>query len=142
MKYAIASLVLTAAMACTTALNAAEQRLPASDGGYTDFMLPSGNIGCIYIPQGGTDVYQPEDGGPELQCDRVEPTYVRAILNASGKGKIQKNVGDASCCNGPVLKYGNSTTLGPFYCESAMTGLTCYRGKNGFSLSRRKTSAW
>ena len=142
MKYSLASLILAAAVAWSFTATAAEQRFPATDGGYTDFMLPSGNIGCIYIPQGGTDVYQPEDGGPELQCDRVEPSYVRAILNASGKGKIHKNVGDASCCNGPVFKYGNTTTLGPFYCESVRTGLTCYRGKNGFALSRRKTSAW
>jgi hypothetical protein len=142
MKNSLAGMVLAAAMAFSFAATAAEQRLPSSDGGYTDFMLPSGNIGCIYIPEGGTDVYQPEDGGPELQCDRMEPTYVRTILNATGKGKIYRNVGDASCCNGPVLKYGNSTTLGPFYCESERTGLTCYRGKNGFSLSRRKISAW
>jgi hypothetical protein len=28
------------------------------------FVMPSGNIGCVYTPAGGTPVYQPADGGP------------------------------------------------------------------------------
>lgn len=127
---------------CLSGANAAEQRISPAGGGFTEFMLPSGNIGCIYIPKGGTDVYEPEDGGPELQCDRLEPTYLRAILGGSGKGKIHKNVGDASCCSGPTLRYGNAVTLGPYYCESEQTGLTCYRDNNGIFLSRRKFNAW
>jgi hypothetical protein len=142
MKRSLAVLVSAVLVACNFATTAAEQRISAASGGYTEFMLPSGNIGCIYTPVGGTDVYQPEDGGPELQCDRMEPTYLRAILGASGKGKIHKNVGDASCCSGPVLRYGNAVTLGPYYCESEQTGLTCYRDNNGIFLSKRKTNAW
>src|SRR6218665_995514 len=85
-------------------------RMPTAEGGSTksapeqvdpvgeqeEFVLPSGNIGCIYTPEGGTDVYVPEDGGPELACDRVEPRYVRAILSAKGPGRLLKNVGDPS----------------------------------------------
>lgn len=134
--------LLAAVLAIPAVGQAGEQRIAPASGGYTEFMLPSGNIGCIYIPEGGTDVYQPEDGGPELQCDRIEPTYMRAILGASGKGKTHKNVGDASCCTGPVLRYGNTVTLGPYYCESERTGLTCYRDNNGIFLSRRKINAW
>ena len=142
MKRSLAGLALAIVAASSCAAMAAEQRISPASGGYTEFMLPSGNIGCIYTPEGGTDVYQPEDGGPELQCDRMEPTYLRAILGASGKGKIHKNVGDASCCSGPTLRYGNAVTLGPYYCESEQTGLPCYRDNNGIFLSRRKTNAW
>lgn len=142
MKFSLAATAMLFSLVTAVGVNAAEQRIPQADGGYTEFMLPSGNIGCIYTPEGGTDVYQPADGGPELQCDRMEPTYVRAILGASGKGKIHKNVGDASCCSGPVLRYGNATTLGPYYCESERTGLTCYRDDKGIFLSRRSTKAW
>lgn len=142
MRISTLILMLATVLAIPVAGQAGEQRIPPANGGYTEFMLPSGNIGCIYIPKGGTDVYQPEDGGPELQCDRIEPSYMRAILGASGKGKTHKNVGDASCCSGPVLRYGNTVTLGPYFCESERTGLTCYRDNNGIFLSRRKINVW
>ena len=45
-------------------------------GGQVEFVMPSGNIGCIYTPQGGTDIYEPRGGGPELSCDRVFPLRV------------------------------------------------------------------
>ena len=43
-----------------------------NDQGFTEFNMPSGNIGC-FVPAGGTDVYKTSDGGAELSCDRVEP---------------------------------------------------------------------
>jgi len=80
-----------------------------------EFVLPSGNIGCTYTPKGGTSVYQPVDGGPELLCDRVAPSYVRIILGPTGKAVLHKDVGDASCCSAePVLAYGKEWTAGPF----------------------------
>ena len=126
---------------CQTVL-AAEQKFGPNANGGTEFMAPSGNIGCIYIPAGGTEVYEPEDGGPELQCDRIEPVYLRFILNKAGKGKVYENAGDVSCCGGPVLKYGNSTWLGPFTCISESSGMTCTRGEHGFFISRKKTRTW
>ena len=42
-----------------------------NDQGFTEFNMPSGNIGCFYVPAGGTDVYKTSDGGAELSCDRV-----------------------------------------------------------------------
>ncbi|SFG82090.1 hypothetical protein [Ensifer sp. OV372] len=53
------------------------------------FAMPSGNIGCIYTPAGGTSVYQPADGGPELACDIVAPRYVRATLWPGGSRHAQ-----------------------------------------------------
>ena len=52
----------------------------AGTGGQINFVLPSQNIGCTFTPKGGTGVYQPFDGGPELSCDRVAPQYVRVVL--------------------------------------------------------------
>ena len=121
---------------------AANQSFSASGNGGTEFMMPSGNVACIYIPAGGTDVYEPADGGPELQCDRVEPTYLRFFLGKSGKAKVNENVGDASCCSGPVFNYGNTTRLGPFVCKSATSGITCTRDGHGFVIARKKTKTW
>lgn len=132
-------------------------RMPTAEGGSTksapepvdamgeqeEFVLPSGNIGCIYTPEGGTDVYVPQDGGPELACDRVEPRYVRAILSARGAGRLLKNVGDPSCCSaGPVLDYGQRWSAGPFSCLSTRKGLACERDDgHSFFLSRARIDA-
>ena len=134
-------LVMTVCSFSQPALSANQSFGPSGNGG-TEFMMPSGNVACIYIPAGGTDVYEPEDGGPELQCDRVEPTYLRFLLGKSGKAKIIENVGDASCCSGAVFQYGNTTKLGPFVCKSATSGILCTRGEHGFQISRSKTKIW
>lgn len=114
------------------------QTLFADDLGQVSFNMPSGNIGCVYTPAGGTPVYQTMDGQAEIQCDRVEPVYIRAILGGSGAGTVQGNVGDASCCSlGQQLDYGHVVTLGPFQCLSERQGLTCARNDgHGFFLSR------
>ncbi|OJF91443.1 hypothetical protein AX760_23500 [Pararhizobium antarcticum] len=122
----------------------AKTKTRAIDNGRQEgFVLPSGNIGCIYTPEGGTSVYRPQDGGPELACDRVEPRYVRATLSADGPATLDKNVGDPSCCSvAPVLDYGETWRQGPFSCTSTRTGLTCDRGDgHTFFLSRRRIEA-
>ncbi len=112
-------------------------------GQQEEFVLPSGNIGCIYTPEGGTSVYLPQDGGPELACDRVEPRYVRATLSAGGPASLDKNVGDASCCSATrVLDYGQTWRQGPFSCSSTEKGLACEREDgHSFFLSRRRIDA-
>ncbi|WEZ82587.1 hypothetical protein P6U16_16180 [Rhizobium sp. 32-5/1] len=112
-------------------------------GKQEQFVLPSGNIGCIYTPEGGTPTYRPLDGGPELACDRVEPRYVRATLSASGPASLDRQVGDASCCSATsVLDYGQTWRQGPFSCTSTRTGLTCEREDgHSFFLSRRRIDA-
>jgi len=110
----------------------------ANDNDQIEFVMPSGNIGCIYTPEGGTDTYEPAGGGPELACDRVEPSYVRVILGPKGKAKRYNDVGDASCCGSDnVFDYGEIREMGPFSCSSETTGLTCMRGSHGFSMSRK-----
>ena len=107
------------------------------------FVMPSGNIGCVYTPEGGTSVYETWDGLAEIQCDRVEPAYVRAVLGGQDDGYIVEDVGDASCCSfGQKFNYDHVVTLGPFQCLSERRGLTCAREDgHGFFLSRALVQA-
>ena len=114
-----------------------------NDQGQIEFMMPSGNAGCIYTPEGGTDVYQPVNGGPELSCDRVEPAYVRVTLGSHGKTKRYINVGDASCCGSDnIFNYGAVWKHDGYRCVSSDTGLSCNRGGHGFSMSRKAIKTW
>jgi hypothetical protein len=110
---------------------------PVDASGQINFVLPSKNIGCTFTPQGGTTVYQPFDGGPELSCDRIEPQYVRLVLTPKQVRRFD-NVGDRGCCDeSNVLQYGSRWSHGPFTCDSAQSGLTCKRSDGrGFSVSR------
>ena len=119
------------------------QQLSSNDEGQVEFVTPSGNIGCIYTPEGGTSVYETTDGLAEIQCDRVEPDYIRAILGGQGEGYIPDDVGDASCCSlTQQIDYGHIVTLGPFQCLSERQGLTCARDDgHGFFLSRKLVQA-
>jgi hypothetical protein len=111
--------------------------------GQIEFTMPSGNVGCIYTPEGGTDVYEPAGGGPELSCDRVEPSYVRVTIGPAGKARRFNNVGDASCCGGDnVFEYGEVWKYDGFRCVSSESGLVCKRGGHGFSMSRKLIKTW
>jgi hypothetical protein len=109
----------------------------AEASGQTNFVMPSQNIGCVYTPEGGTPLYKPLDGGPELSCDRVEPQYVRVVLTPSSLRRFDE-VGDGGCCGVEnVFAYGSRWSAGPFTCESATSGLTCMRADGrGFVISR------
>lgn len=140
------SLMLAAMFAAGLAMPAmaAEIELTAGESGQIEFAMPSGNIGCIVTPKGGTDVYQPEGGGPEVMCDRVEPDYVRVVLGADVAEELD-DVADASCCGAEqVLSYGDSATVEGFVCTSATTGLTCETEdeKHGFKMSRAGIETW
>jgi hypothetical protein len=129
-------------MAAATGASAAPVSLVPDPSGAITFIMPSGNVACIYIPAGGSSVYMPADGGPELSCDRMEPTYLRFTLAASGPTQVIGNVGDPSCCGGTnTFDYGNTWTLDGFTCTSAATGLVCKRGANGFTISKAKIEA-
>jgi hypothetical protein len=117
--------------------------LADDDDEQMQFVLPSGNIGCIYTPEGGVPNYHPVNGGPELSCDRVAPEYVRIILGPKGKAKLYEEVGDASCCSAePVLEYGEWWKAGPFKCRASTSGLDCRRGSHGFFMSRARLETY
>jgi hypothetical protein len=126
------------------AAGAAQQTFPPDSNGLISFVTPTANIGCAYAPKGGTKIYVPADGGPELSCDRVEPSYLRFILGRAGKAKKLSNVGDPGCCSaGPKLSYGNFWKLGLYKCVSSVKGLTCTRGTaHGFFISKAKTKIY
>lgn len=119
------------------------QNFFANDEGQIEFVMPSGNIGCIYTPAGGTSFYETANGLAEIQCDRVEPDYVRAILGGQGEGYLVEDVGDASCCSlTQRFEYDHVVALGPFQCLSERRGLTCARQDgHGFFLSRALVQA-
>lgn len=154
--FAVCTLALLSMTSLALAEGAPPPRMPTAEGDKVvtvpqtksfgrrqEFVLPSGNIGCVYTPEGGTEVYQPADGGPELSCDRVAPRYVRATLSRNGAATLFHDVGDQGCCSaGPVLDYGQTWTAGPFSCLSTRRGLSCERdGGHSFFLSRRRIDA-
>lgn len=112
--------------------------------GAVTFVMPSGNIACIFIPEGGTDVYMPLDGGPELSCDRVAPTYLRFTLRASGPAEMTGDVGDPSCCGGSnSFAYDRLWRAPPFTCASTRTGLQCNNDEgHGFIINRANPQAY
>lgn len=140
----VAALALSATLALAVmipgAARAETQRLSSGPDGEVIFVTPSGNIGCIYIPAGGTSVYESADGQAELQCDRVEPSYVTVILGAKTRAKRINEPGEQGCCSlDQPLDYGNSWSEGPFTCLSSKTGLTCSsRAGHGFFISKAK----
>jgi hypothetical protein len=132
-------LALTSFLASVAPVPARDRSFMPDEDGPIVFVTPSKNIGCTYIPKGGSDMYTPDDGGPELGCDRIEPRYVRLILSASGKASVFEMEGDSACCSDVnVLDYGERWRAGPFTCSSAETGLTCRRDDgHGFFASRK-----
>lgn len=140
------SLLLAAVFAAGMAMpaSAGEVVLEAGESGQVEFATPSGNIGCIVTPEGGTDVYEPAGGGPEIMCDRVEPDYVRVVL-AAGEAEELDDVGDPSCCSvEQVLHYGEWAEIEGFVCTSARSGLTCTTEdeEHGFKMARAGIETW
>lgn len=121
------ALALLAVIGLATPAGAVEFK--QSPYGFIEFTLPSNNIGCVYRDEEGS--------GLVLECDRVEPAYVRVRLFSDGKPKLYKDVGDPSCCGAEnYFPYGTSWHKGPFSCASTKAGLRCNNGEHGFSMSR------
>ena len=137
------AVALLSIFTCVSAAHAASQSIPASSEGQVEFNTPSGNIGCIYTPKGGTSTYQPQDGGPELSCSRVEPSYVTVILGPKGPATLIKNPGEQGCCSDVTkLGYGNNWSKGPVSWQPSTKGLSCTGSKgHGFIPSKAKVSA-
>ena len=118
----------------------AEQISFAADSrGQITFVMPSHNVECTYTPAGGTPVYKPFDGGPELSCDRRDPKYVRLVLTPKSVKRFD-DVGDqGGVGTDNPFPYGSQWSKGPFACDSVETGLVCRRSDGrGFSVSRER----
>ncbi len=121
---------------------AKERVFTAQPNGQITFVMPSGNIGCIYTPRGGTDIYEPVDGGPEISCDRIAPRYVNITLGSKGPAVLTENPGEQGCCGGDnTLAYGDTVKFEGFTCSSSDAGLVCETPdkKHGLCLSRTRT---
>ena len=118
--------LLTAALGTAGAAQAREQHFSPQPNGQISFTMPSGNVGCLYTPRGGTDTYQPASGGPEISCDRIEPSYINVVLTLDGPAVLTENPAEQGCCGGDhVLAYGDTLVLDGFICTSSTGGLTC-----------------
>ncbi len=156
------ALLFVAALALVLPASAKDQRFSPERNGTISFATPKGNIGCIYIPKGGTDGYLPIGGGPELQCDRLGPGYVRLVLHKTGRAKkivnplgpisggtgnrvgFTADVGDVerngfrmAARSSNTLKIGRTWKKGPFTCRSQAKGLTCTRDSHHFFIGTR-----
>lgn len=137
LKHFAVALALAALL--TAPAFAKTQHLNQAPGGQISFVMPSGNIGCTYTPEGGTDTYEPADGGPELICERIEPSYRTVILTPWDEPTLIKNPGEQGCCGGDnVFSYGNRVELDGFTCTSKTSGLRCETedGEHGFTMAR------
>ncbi len=135
-------LALVALTLLASPVAARQQNFAANSEGQIEFVMPSMNIGCIYTPKGGTSVYMPAGGGPELSCDRVEPSYVNITLGPTGPAVLTEDPGEQPCCGADnVFAYGNTAQLGEFSCSSSSAGLICETPdkKHGLCLSRTRT---
>ena len=142
-----ALVVLLTSIAGLGAVEAGTKHKPAKPAGshFTDregqveFATPSHNVGCVYTPAGGTSWYKPADGGPELSCDRVKPTYVNVRMSPAGEPQRADNPGEQPCCQATnILAYGKTWGAGPFSCSASGAGLACKRADGrGFTLSKK-----
>ncbi|MEQ1493088.1 MAG: hypothetical protein ABL932_21290 [Terricaulis sp.] len=141
-------LFAAALVACSPAQPAATTTEPApqaeavttsaTPGVSVEFMAPSGNIGCVYTPAGGTAVYETADGRAELKCDRSEPEYVRVVLSETGAARIEPT-DERGCCSGETIQYGQAWSEGPVTCNVSDAGLSCSnRERHGVTLSRSR----
>lgn len=93
------------------------------------FLSPSHNISCqINYHYAGTP--------DSTYCQTTTPQQ-SVTLSTNGKLNVCKGV---QCeanppVNAIVLPYGQATGLGPFSCQSAITGVTCLTAGRGFAIS-------
>lgn len=121
-----------------------EAYIPAAPDGTAAFNMPSGNVGCTYIPPGGTATYATATGGAELHCTIMEPDYRVVILQPTGPAPGPYATGEVGGL--PVaqaLPYGRFWQAGPFSCLSARSGLTCINADgHGLRMARRGIETW
>lgn len=135
---------LLALLAAPPAAAGGEVTIPPAPDGTVAFVMPSGNVGCRFIPAGGTGVYTTRTGRAELHCTRVAPSWRMVILDAAGHPGQPFAPGEVGGLDdGPVLPYGSFWRKGPFTCLSARAGLVCINADgHGLRLARATAETW
>ena len=143
-KFALGAVILANSSATAFVEDYPEKNFPLTEDGTIDFSTPSGNIECVYMPDGEPGAATSDQRNPELWCDRDQPNYLRFVLLPNDPAEIVKQVEDPVCCGGhDKLNYGRSFRGGPFYCESAESGLNCMTDNgHGFHISKGKINAY
>ena len=136
------TLALALATAPALADNAAW--LPPAPDGTVSFTMPSGNVGCTFVPPGGTAVYATATGGAELHCTIEQPEYRVVILQPTGPAPAPQATAEVGGLPlAPGLPYGRFWQAGPFTCLSARSGLMCTNATgNGLRMARRGVETW
>ena len=110
----------------TAAPSATLVPMQSADGG--EFASPSGNITCE------VDYYH--SGLRQVYCQTAKPAR-SVTMGVAGRYRTCAgeeclgNTGEGT----PTLAYGTETGVGPFRCESAVTGVTCVADGRGFQIS-------
>ena len=136
--------LVAATLAAAPALAGNESFFPANPDGTVSFNMPSGNVGCTFIPAGGTAVYYTATGQEELICARIEPQYLVVILEYHLGGQRPILSGEVpELPQGPGLDYGRFWQMGAFTCLAARSGLTCTNSSGaGLRMSRAEVVTW
>jgi hypothetical protein len=99
-----------------------------------EFLSPSGNISC--------EVDYHRAGLTQAYCQTGTPPR-SATMGVTGKYTTctgQQCLGNPGTGT-PTLAYGTATGVGPFRCESAVTGVTCTADGKGFRISAAGVTA-
>lgn len=121
---------------CASGASARTLSFQGKDDGVVQFVTPSSNIGCTYIPFNGAGGIDTGVNGPELHCYRLYGKFDAVSLGPVKKAQKLMVEGRLACCKTRnVLAFGNTWKFGGYACTSDRTGLTCRRGKHGFSIS-------
>lgn len=138
------ALLAAALFVANPALAQNERHFPTDPDGTISFNLPSGNLGCTYVPAGGTPVYRTATGGAELHCTRMEPSYRVVVMDGQRGGHGAFAPGEVpGLPHAGVLPYGAFWQAGPFTCLSARAGLICTNGTGaGLRMARGEIVTW
>ena len=122
----------TTATVSRPAATASRPSCAHADGRGRRVPVAIGNISC--------EVDYQSDGLTKAYCQTAAPAR-SVTMDASGKyttctgQQCLGNPGDGT----PTLAYGTATGVGPFSCESAVTGITCLANGKGFRISASGT---
>ncbi len=128
--------ILAMGFAQIGAVSARTLSFPPKQDGIVQFVTPSGSIGCTYIPFDGAGGITTGVKGPELHCYRLYGKFEAVSLGPVGKALKLVVRGKLACCKTRnILAFGNTWATGGYACTSERSGLTCRRGKHGFSIT-------
>ena len=112
--------------------------------GVVQFSTPAREVGCTYIPFDGAGGIATGTGTqPELHCYRMSGKFAAASLGPSAKATKLVVEGRLDCCKGRnVLAYGSTWRTGGYSCTATKGGMTCKRGRHGFSITMTDIKRW